>query len=89
MERQPGDTMTQATTYRIQNLDLAACIQTATNIEPKITFPDGKLAAFAFPDSREVRDVVLAYESSLMLNARRLLSNRLNLFRRIRQGGGK
>lgn len=75
--------------YRIQNLDLAACIQTVTGIEPEISYPDGRLAAFAFPDSREVRDVVLAYEVDLRLNARRLLSNRLNLFRRIRQGGGK
>lgn len=76
----------RSTSYRIQNLDLAACIQTVTGIEPEISFPDGRLAAFAFPDSKEVRDVVIAYESGLMLNARRLLSNRLMLFKRIRGG---
>lgn len=72
--------------YRIQNIDLAAAIQTATGIEPGITF-DGRLAEFAFPDSQEVRDVVIAYESGLTLNAKRLLSHRLNLFKRIRRGG--
>lgn len=75
--------------YRIQNLDLAACIMTVTGFEPEITFPDGSLATFTFPDCQEVRDVVIGYESGLALNARKLLANRLKLFRRIRQGGGR
>lgn len=77
------------TIYRIQNLDLAACIQTVTGIEPEISYPDGRLATFTFPDTREVRDLVVVYESGLALDARRLPSNRLNLFKRIRQGGGR
>lgn len=72
--------------YKIQNIELASAIMTAVGFEPEINF-DENLATFTFPNGPEVWETVVDFESGLMLDAKKLLANRLKLYRRIRRGG--
>jgi len=72
--------------YATKNIELSATIMTVTGIDPAINFDDHWLATFTFPVTPEVSTVVIQYESGIQADARKLLSNRNQLFKRIRGG---
>lgn len=73
--------------YQTKNIELSATIKTITGIDPEISFNDNWLATFIFPITPEVSTVVIQYESGIQADARKLLSNRNQLFKRVRGGG--
>lgn len=79
--------MTRPEKIKIQNVDIAAVIQTATGIEPVLSFGDGSgLANFTFPADHCIMETLVQYEQQLQLEAKRLLSVRNQLFRRLKGG---
>lgn len=67
------------------NIDVAASIQTVTGIIPEIAYQDGAvIASFMFPATPAVRKALVGYETGLNLEAKRLLSTRNQLFRRLK-----
>jgi len=73
--------------YRIENIDLAATIWTATGVMPEVSPSDRGLAAFTFPETNDVCNAVIRYEGTgIMVNARRLLANRRTLYRMVKGG---
>lgn len=73
-------------TYQTKNIELAATIQTVTGIDPAISFDGSGLAMFTFPGTPEVLELVIQYDAGIQTDARKLLSNRNQLFKRIRWG---
>lgn len=70
-------------TIETQNIDLAATVQAVTGAEPIINH-GGQLSTFTFPAAQAVKDVLVGYETGLKVEARRLLTVRNQLFRRLR-----
>ena len=72
--------------YQTKNIEQAATIQTATGIEPDLSFDGSGLATFSFPPAPEVSQIVMNYESGISVDARTLLNTRNQLFKRVKGG---
>ena len=74
-------------TFPTKNIELAATIQVITGIEPEISIEDSGLSVFSFPmSSQDVESVVMGFESGIQADARKLLTTRNHLFKRIKGG---
>lgn len=73
----------QPSTIETKNLDVASAVQAVTGTEPTIAH-GGTLATFTFPATQAVKDVIVGYETGLRVEARRLLTVRNHLFRRLK-----
>lgn len=75
-----------ARTYRTTNLELGSTIKAVEKIDPGLTFDAQGIATLEFPMSQGVTDVVLRYESGILVDARTILTVRNQLYRRVREG---
>jgi hypothetical protein len=73
-------------TYQTKNIEQAATIQSVTDHHPEISFDEAGIATFTFPLTPAVTEVVMQYENGLQADARKLLTTRNMLFKRIRGG---
>ena len=77
--------MSRSAEISATDIDLAAAILTATNIRPAAR-PGTDLAEFFFPNTEEVRSVMVAFSTgNLEQNVRRFAANRAWLYRLARQ----
>lgn len=75
-------------TIKLKSIDLAAVVQAVTDEQPLVTYLNGNhLAQFEFSATERVKDAILRYEQGLCIEARKLLTIRTQLYRRIRGGG--
>ena len=75
-------------TYQTKNLELGITIYTVTGTSPDICFHDGSgIATLEFPMTQAVADVVMRYESGILVDARTILTVRNQIYRRVRGGG--
>lgn len=74
-------------TYQTKNLELASAIKTLTGLDPDISFDGQGIATLQFPMTQAVADVVMRFESGILIDARTLLATRNQLYRRVRGGG--
>lgn len=72
--------------YHTKNVELASTIMTVTGFDPLISFDGSGLAIFGFPFLPEVLEVIFDYDTGIQADARKLLNNRNQLFKRIRGG---
>lgn len=70
--------------YQTKNIEQAATIQTVTGIDPIISFDGSGMATFTFSGTPEVFETVINYDTGIQADARKLLNNRNQLFKRIR-----
>lgn len=75
-----------ARTYQTKNLELGSTIKTLTKLDPDISFDGQGIATLEFPMTQAVADVVMKYESGILVDARTLLTVRNQMYRRIRGG---
>lgn len=78
--------MSRSQTIDIENIKAASAVCAATGIDPAVAFTNSPFAKFIFPDTPEVRQALIAYETGLSLDARELLNVQARLFKRIRGG---
>ena len=74
-------------TYKTKNLELGSTIKVVAAIDPVFNFDDLGIATLEFPMSQAVADVVMRFESGILVDARTLLTVRNQLYRRVRGGG--
>lgn len=75
-----------ARTYRTKNIELGSTIKTVAVISPDISFDGQGIATLEFPMTQAVADVVMRYESGILVDARTLLTVRNQMYRRIKGG---
>lgn len=75
------------TTYQTKNLELGSTIKAVVGIDPNICFDSQGIATLEFPMSQAVADVVMRYESGILIDARTLITVRNQIYKRVRSGG--
>lgn len=75
-----------ARTYTTKNLELGATIKAVTGIDADVSIKENGIATLEFPMVQAVADVVMRYESGILVDARTVLTIRNQMYRRIKGG---
>lgn len=71
----------------IKSVDVASVLHTVTGQEPELLYESGStVATFLFKHSDEIMNTLALHEIGLQVDAKTLLTNRNQLFRRLKGG---